>query len=421
MPIQIIIYNILYSTVILILLPFFVLAAVFVGKYRTGLLNRFGIIPYDFRIKVKGWENIWIHAASAGEIKCVLPLAEELVKKYPRANIVFTTTGINGQRMLKEVSRDIAACYLPLDLYFFIKPLVKLIKPKILVVAETEYWPNLFYLAKHQGAKIVIVNGRFSSKAVKRYSIAGPVIKKVFALTDVFAMRNQEDAEILSTLGAGREKIVITGDLKYEKPVVEKSRKEALETVLGPVLREKVLVLGSIHYKEAGEIFGAFRLIKALMPGVTLILAPRFMEEIPLFIGLIKTEGFSYAKRSKAGRVQVDIIILDTFGELTYAYGLCSVAFVGGSLVDGIGGHNLLEPVYLGKPVLFGPYAFNYKEMEEEVKNNLVGFLVKDSADMAEKACGLLNNAAMLGNIEKASIEFLEKRKGSLFKTLELL
>ena len=392
MPIQIIIYNVFSALIVLIIFPFLLISAVFFEKYRSGLLNRLGLIPFAFKRKVEGFENIWIHAASAGEIKCVLSLAEELKKKYPSANIVFTTTGINGQRMLKKVLKDTPACYLPLDLYFFIKPLVNIIKPKILIIAETEYWPNLFYLVKKKGAKIVVVNGRFSAKAVRRYRYVNPIINKVFALTDVFSMRSQEDYETLLALGVDRKKIYISGDLKYEKPLIDEGKKKTLETALRPVLREKVMVFGSVHYKEAGDILGAFKLIKTETPDFTLILAPRFMEEIPAFVDFIEAEGFSCIKRSSPGKEKVDIIILDTFGELSYAYGLCLAAFVGGSLADKIGGHNLLEPVYLGKPVLFGPYAFNFKEMEEEIKINLVGFLVKDAESLAERMNDLLNN-----------------------------
>ena len=421
MPLQIILFNLIYIPVIIILFPFILLAALLSPKYRDGLLNRFGFIPAAFKARVRGRENIWLHAASAGEVKCVLPLAEELLKKYPGANIVFTTTGINGQRMLKKAAGGYHACYLPLDLYFPVRVLVNLIKPKLLVVAETEYWPNLFYLAKKQGAKIVIVNGRFSSKGVKRYTAVAPLIKKVFALTDVFAMRSEEDAKTLFKLGVPEEKVVVTGDLKYEKPLIDKDKKEALESALRPIVNESVIAAGSVHYKEAGELLKAFRVIKSKLPETTLILAPRFMEEIPAFVDRIEEEKFSYVKRQKPGKQKVDIVILDTFGELTYAYGLCSVAFVGGSLADGIGGHNLLEPVYLGKPVLFGPFAFNFKEMEAEVKLNLAGFLVKNAEDMAVKVTDLLSSPAMLQNIEKAAAELLERRKGSLLKTVELM
>ncbi|MEI6846018.1 MAG: glycosyltransferase N-terminal domain-containing protein, partial [Candidatus Firestonebacteria bacterium] len=335
--------------------------------------------------------------------------------------IIFTTTGINGRRMLEMTSKDLNACFLPLDLYFLIKPLVKLINPKILVIAETEYWPNLFYLAKKQGAKIVVVNGRFSEKARKRYLSVAPVAKEVFALTDVFAMRSREDAAFLLTLGVANEKIAVTGDLKYEKPFIDREKKEALAAALGPVLKEKVIVFGSVHSGEAGEILKAFKLIRAEVSAITLILAPRFLEEISSFVSVIEAEGMSYTRRQTPGKEKVDIVILDSFGELSYAYELCSLAFVGGSLADGIGGHNLMEPLYHGKPVFFGPYAFNFKEMEEEVKINLTGFLVKDGGDLAVKTVDLLKSPLMLQNIRKATIEFLEKQKGSLSKTLELI
>ncbi|MCX5776303.1 MAG: hypothetical protein NTX32_01525 [Candidatus Firestonebacteria bacterium] len=421
MPLQLVIYNVLYLLLLLVLFPFLSVAALFFTKYKTGFLNRFGLIPPAFKKKVKGFENIWLHAASAGEVKCILPLVAELRKKYPAANIVFTTTGLNGQRMLGKAAKDIPACYLPLDFYFLLKPLVLLINPKILVVAETEYWPNLFYLAGKQGARLVVVNGRFSKKAVRRYRFTGPLIKKVFALTAAFAMRSREDAAILLKFGVSPEKIFITGDLKYEKPVINGDKKEALETALRPVLKEKIMVFGSVHYKEAGEILAAFKLIKAETPGITFILAPRFMEEIPALMALLEAESYFSVKRSNPGKVKADVVILDTFGELSYAYGLCAVAFVGGSLAGGIGGHNLLEPAYLGKPVLFGPHAFNFKEMATEIINKPAGFLVRDSAELAAKAAELLANPLMLQKIRQAAFELLENRKGSLLKTLELL
>lgn len=423
MPIQLLIYNGINIILLLLLLPFLCLLALFSPKYRDGFLNRFGILPYAFKKAAAGKENIWIHSASAGEVKCVLELAENLRRKYPSAQIVFTTTGINGQRMIKNAVQNAVTCYLPLDICFFIKPLAWIIKPKTLVVVETEYWPNLFYFAKKEGARIVLVNGRFSSKSISRYRSIKSLIKKTFSYVDRFAMRSPEDAKTLISLGAEEKKVEVTGDLKYEIPVIDPAKKAGLEALLKPVLKDKVLVLGSVHAREIPYLFEVLKRVREKTQGISVIIAPRFLEELGAFTKMLDKEAVRFIQRSKVSGSsdKPEVIVLDTIGELSIIYGLGTVAFVGGSLVDGIGGHNLLEPVYLGKPVLFGPYAYNFKEMAGEVKLNLAGFQVKNPEDMALKVNEMLGNPSMLASIAGVSKAMLEKKKGSLLKTLELI
>ncbi len=423
MPVQFIAYNAAFLALLAACLPILPLLLLFFPGKREGLLNRLGFISFAFKAKVYGKKNIWIHSASAGEIKCALELAAELKKKYPASQIVFTTTGINGQRMIKNTVQNAVACYLPLDFYFFIKPLVKIIKPEILVIVETEYWPNLFYLAKRAGAKIVAVNGRFSESSIKRYRLIRPLIKKTFSFVDLFGMRSPEDAAALLFLGGEAGKIVVTGDLKNEIPVLEPLKKQVLEAVLKPVLNEKTVVFGSVHAAEIPQIKEVIKQLREKTPGVSVIIAPRFLEEIPEFVKMLEEAGVKYIRRSglKSGSAKMEAVILDTIGELSLVYGLGTAAFVGGSFADGIGGHNLLEPVYFGKPVFFGPYAYNYKDMAEEVKLSLVGFKVKDAFDMAMKINDMLADTSLPAKIAEAAQVLLEKKKGSLAKTLALI
>ncbi len=423
MPLELLIYNGILFLLIVVFFPFFLFPAIFISKYREGLAGRLGFVSAAFKAKVCGKENIWIHSASAGEVKCVLELAEALKKKYPGSQIVFTTTGVNGQRMLKNAVKNAVTCYLPLDFHYFIKPLVNLIKPKILVAVETEYWPGLFYLSKRQGARVVLVNGRFSKKAVKRYRFISFLIKKTFFFVDLFAMRSSEDAATLLSLGAPGDKIVVTGDLKNEIPVVDLGKKAALEAVLTPVLKEQVLVLGSVHYREIPYFKDILKYTLEEKAALTVIIAPRFLEEAWAFVKMLEETGVPYIKRSslKGGGNKTGVVILDTIGELSVVYSLASAAFVGGSFVDGIGGHNLLEPVYFGKPVFFGPYTPNFKEMADELELKLLGYKVIDASGLTMQVTAVLKDSALLKKIAEISEVFLESKKGSMIKTLDLI
>jgi len=232
MFIMMLLYDMLVFLLLLIALIPFLLLLPFFPLWRHKLPERFGIFSKEIKGKLKSGNNIWIHAASAGEARCIIPLVERMQKELTGYSFVFSVTTRNGRKVLESHFKSPLLFYLPLDFIPFIAATVKAVKPKLLVAVETEIWPGLFYMVKRTGGKIVTVNCRFSNKNIGKYRLIKPFFKRVLNLADYYGMRNEEDAAVIRTLGVDDSRIFLTGDLKYEKPVLNiEKQKEVMNSV----------------------------------------------------------------------------------------------------------------------------------------------------------------------------------------------
>lgn len=419
MRIILVIYNLVMVSILVIGSPIFFILTISSPKWKDGILERFGILKKTLKNRIRNTPNIWFHSASIGECKSIISLAKRIKDKF---NIVFTTTTLGGKKILKEYFSDSIIFYLPIDIYFFIKPVVKLINPKILIVAETEIWPNLFYLVKKNNGNIVIVNGRISKKSFKWYIKIKRIFSKVLYLVDKFGMRTEEDAKFIEKLGAKVNKIVVTGDLKFETFLINNSKQKEITDLIVPLCYDNIIVCGSVHLCEIKILLESFKTVLGKFKNLTLIVVPRFLEEVLKMENLITKYNFKYLKRSNISKNQdkYEIIVVDSIGELNYIYQIASLTFVGGSLSP-IGGHNILEPVFFGKVVIFGPFIQNFNEIAEEIKGNSLGFLVKNQEELVNKIIELLNNKNLLTEISIKSKQFLEKRRGAVYRNMEII
>ncbi|MFH1824687.1 MAG: glycosyltransferase N-terminal domain-containing protein [Candidatus Firestonebacteria bacterium] len=416
------VYNLVMISIFIMGLPIFFILIISLPKWKDSILERFGILKKPLKDKIKNNPNIWFHSASMGEGKSIVLLAKRIKDKFSKYNLVFTTTTLAGKKILKEYFSDSIIFYLPIDIYFFMKPVVKLINPKILIVAETEIWPNLFYLVKKNKGDIIIVNGRISKKSFKWYIKVKKIFSKVLRLVDKFGMRSEEDAKAIKELGAEPNKVIVTGDLKFEIFLINNSKQKEITDLILPRCCRHIIVCGSVHLCEMKILLESFKTILNKFKNLTLIVVPRFLEEVPEMENLIAKYNFKYFKRSNISRNKdkYEIIIVDSLGELSYIYQMANLAFVGGSLSN-IGGHNILEPIFFGKPVLFGPYVQNFNEIAGEIKGNSLGFLVRNQEELANKILELLNNKNLLSRISVESKQFLEKRRGVVCKNMEII
>ncbi len=415
-----IIYNALALAVLVAGSPVFLFYAVFSKKWRSGLLMRFGVLPAGLRKKLKESRNLWLHAASAGEVKCMASFCVRLKEKFPDRNIVLSVATANGMKMAAKALPGIQAFYLPLDIWFFVKPVVKAVAPEAFIVAETEIWPSLYYAVKQQGGKIIIVNGRFSKKNLKKYIFISPLISETFRLVDAFGMRNNGDLEYLKRIDRKVLNAFVTGDLKYETVYTDPEKAEWLRADLEPYLNKNVIAAGSVHLKEAGELLAGVLVAAKSLQNLTFIVAPRFLEEAADFEALFLAAGIRTVKRSELkGNKKAGVVILDTLGELTAVYGLCGAAFVGGTLAEGIGGHNMLEPLFFGKKVIFGRFYPNFQEIGDEILAAALGVKVANGKELGEALLRVIKDSPR--EVSEKADSFIKGRQGSLKKNLELV
>jgi 3-deoxy-D-manno-octulosonic-acid transferase len=423
---------VLYSLLILILgvivSPYLAYQAIRYKKYIGSLGQRMGYLPVSFNLD--GEESIWIHAVSVGETMTVRALIADLRRRYPNLRIFLSTTTMAGQQVARRNVHDVdAVFYLPLDLPFIVRRTLRLVKPRLFVMMETEIWPNLLRQCKRMGVATVMVNGRISSRSYPRYKLAGPFFRRVFGDVDRFCMQTDESARRVLDIGADPARVVVTGSLKFD------SLEMPGATALGGrghnrVLRyfrmtsgRSVIVAGSTMREEEQLVLQAFRRIKASTANPLLVLAPRHPERFAEVAQLARDQAFVTAKRSDLpidAEPRADVVVLDTIGELAQVYQIATAVFVGGSLVD-TGGHNILEPAVFGKPIVFGPHMHNFKEIAEAFIAQDAAVQVAGVRGLEEALLALLTDPVQRARLGAAARALVESNRGAKDKCLAII
>jgi 3-deoxy-D-manno-octulosonic-acid transferase len=384
---------------------------------------RFGLFPSNINEelkKIKDEKIVWFHAASVGESSSLLPIIERFRNSFPEYKIVISTMTNDGREIIrKHVKEPYISFLLPFDIHFIIGKIVKKIKPKLLIDTETEIWPNFIRLVKKYNGKILLINGRISTRSYKLYSLVKFFLKHVFSLIDVFSMVSESDAKRIVALGAPHTRIRISGYSKFDVIPSKISIDKQFENFIG---NRKIIVAGSTRENEENIILQAFKKVLEKEKNALLIIAPRHISRVNAVAEIIEKEGFSYIKRSEIDSYgkDVEVILVDTMGELPSIYKFAECAFVGGSLVN-VGGHNVLEPAFWAKPVLFGPYTDNFKECVEELKRTGGGIEVKDENDLAYWFLELISNNEKSKEIGFAARKVVMLGRGCAEKNLELI
>ncbi len=355
----------------------------------TNWRERLGLWPKEWERELRAKAPfLWAHAASVGEATLTLSLLGELRQKVPWPFLVTTVTPQGLEVASRGADLAIPA---PLDLRPVVRRFFDEIRPRGLLVAETELWPNLLGEARRRGVPTVLFNGRISRKSFRRFMAFKPLFKRVLEGFTLILARSEEDAERLLHLGAPAERVKVTGELKLYHPRGSPSPPTTLREELGLTEGHRLIVAGSTHPGEEEVVLRAFKELKGKFPDLRLLLAPRHVRRADDVQSLAQKEGFTTTKRSSGGRGW-DVMVLDTTGELKDLYALASVAFVGGSLIRGVGGHNLLEPLAHGKVVLFGPHVENFAPVADKVLQSGAGIQVKDGCHLEAIIEDLLTN-----------------------------
>jgi 3-deoxy-D-manno-octulosonic-acid transferase len=419
-------YSILALALFVAVSPWFLYQAIRYRKYIGSLSQRMGYLPVSFNMD--GEQSIWIHAVSVGEVLSARPLARDLRARYPHHRIFLSTTTMTGQAIARRSLQDAdGVFYFPFDLGVFVRRTLDVVRPRLFLMMETEIWPNLLRECRRRGIKTAIVNGRLSQRSYPRYRLARTFIRVVLDNVDSFCVQSEESARRFIDLGANPGRVTVTGSLKFDSldlaPTVQaRARDRVLRYFRIPASRP-VIVAGSTMKGEEAAVLTAFRRVRSSAPQTLLIVAPRHVERAADVELMCRHEGFRTARRSELpidAEPRVDVVVLDTIGELATLYQVATVAFVGGSLVD-TGGHNILEPAVCGKPIVFGPHMSNFAEIAQAFLANVAGVQVKGDRELADVLVALMADPIRRARLGAAARALVEANRGAKDKSLAVL
>jgi 3-deoxy-D-manno-octulosonic-acid transferase len=344
-------------------LPYWLLAMATSGKYREGLSERLGWVPDRLR-EGDARKTIWVHAVSVGEVLAASRLVNELSACAPQYRVLLSTTTRTGQRLARERTGANHAFYFPLDFPWIVRRYLRVLDPVLLVLVETELWPNLLTACRQNAIPVAVVNGRISDRSLPRYLRLRRQWKGILSGVSIVLAQSQEDVKRLKAIGAPAGRVSFAGNLKFD---VRSAEPAPITTTLREKLPTgtRVLVCGSTLEGEEEILLDAFHQLLKTIPDCVMILAPRHPERFGRVVQLMKNRKEMCVRRSNWMKRPVKIkpgtvILLDSIGELASVYALASVAFVGGSLVPA-GGHNPLEPAQFAVPVVMGNHYANFR------------------------------------------------------------
>jgi len=409
-----ILYNLILIIVTIVLSPYILFKLLTVPKYRGGISQKLGRVRKGVLRVLNNTRPIWVHAVSVGEVMAAHPLIRDLRKKYPNRKFILSTVTVTGNYTAKQrVPEADAVFYFPFDYPWIVRRVIKIINPAIVLVAETEIWPNFFRELKRQGIPSALINGRISPKSYGNYLKFKTFFTQVFEQVTLFCMQSEEDAVRIKDIGASADKVTITGNLKFDQKI---PTAQQLPVSIAPGRR--VITAGSTHRGEEAILLEIYGRLRKRYPDLVLIIAPRHPERFDEVCGIITSAGYECQRRTRTKGPVKDVVLLDTIGELRAFYGLCDIAFVGGSLVK-VGGHNLLEPAAMKKPVIFSSYMFNFKEISEALIRAGGGIMVKDKDELYGKLDNLLADKELASSIGEKAFKVIAENSGATTRTID--
>jgi len=418
-------YSFALSILFVLLLPYFIFQAFKHGKYFANFKERLGHLPDS--INDNNRPTLWIHTVSVGEFNAARPLIERIRQAFPNYRLVVSTTTITGQKLARaEYPHKLdRVFYFPFDWKFSVRRALNSIRPAAVIILETELWPNFLRECKNRGIVSIIVNGRISPRSFSRYSRIGGFISGVLNDVSLLIMQSEADAERVRRLGADDLRIQVCGNLKYDVTVRSQEsgvRSQELNEQFHLSSSKHLLVAGSTAPDEEKILLQAFNQVRQHngLEDTRLLIAPRHPERFNEVASLLADSKFTFARRSEkesAAPQNVDVILLDTIGELTAAYEFAGVVFVGGSLVPK-GGHNIIEPAAFAKPILVGSHTENFRQIISDFAHAdaIVQIRAKedDSAQaFAQQVIYLLTENEQAQAMGKRALDILLKNRGA--------
>ncbi len=420
------VYSFLLTLILLAWSPSMLLTMLRRSSYREGWTERTGRYPQSLRSRLRAVQPVWIHAVSVGEVGAASILANLWRVRRPTLPLVVSTvTGTGREVARRSLPQAAAVVYFPIDLPTVVHRALATVRPRLVLLTETEIWPNFLRACATSKIPVVIINGRLSERSFSRYRLVRPFIRRVLQCVDLFCMQTGADAKRILALGASPERVHVVGNLKFDavrhadtSSVAEQWRRE-----LQIDAQRQVLVAGSTHAGEEELLLQAFCRLRGEFPDLLLILAPRHPERVAQVETVIAAHGVAVVRRSALPHRRngaKEVILLDTVGELSGLYAVGSISFVGGSLISR-GGHNLLEPALHGRPVLFGPHMENFIEASAYFVEQGAAIQVSDAAELTRQLARLLRDPGAREIMGQAAMVALAAHQGACERTATLL
>jgi len=414
----------LYLFALVLLSPWLVWRGLRTGRYRNHLgAKLFG------RVKVANPERkpvAWFHAVSVGEVHLLGTVVAAFRKRHPDWHIAISSTTDTG--LAEAVARfpDCSVFAYPLDFSWACANAIKAVNPAIILLAESEMWPNFLAAAARRNVPVVLFNARQSPRSFKRLKVvAGLARRLLFRHVSLFAAQSQDYAERFQLLGVPAEKIVVTGSVKYDGATGDKDSPKAKELARLIVRNNPIIwVAGSTHAPEEEIVLDVWNKVGAGYPDLVLILVPRHPDRFDEAEGLIKKRNFGCVRRSKIVEPLAEvpqIVLLDTVGELGAAWSLAEIGFVGGTFDGKRGGQSMIEPAGYGVPTLFGPHVWNFRDAANRLIEAGGAIMVKDAAELEVKMLELLADPARLREMGERAKALVQEQQGATARTMDAI
>jgi len=426
------VYSLLFTLGVILTAPYYLWRMR--GRIFSGAdwRERLGYLPAKFEdAQLNAPGGVWVHAVSVGETLAAAGLVQALQKECPERRIFLSCVTRAGRVVGETRLPDVAGhFYLPLDFRFAVRRAFARVQPALLMIVETELWPNLLRTARENGARVLLVNARLSSRSFSGYRRVRPFMRGILDCVDWIGAQTTQDAERFIALGASPDRVTVTGNLKFDgKPPQAGKLASQLRVGLAGAQRGPVLIAASTMLGEEPMLLQAWNEIRKQHPKAVLILVPRHPNRFEAVAQLLSESGRSFIRRAtlEAGAQELahqlatpEILLLDTVGELAEVLEVADVVFVGGSLVP-TGGHNLLEPAYWGKPILFGRHMENFRDIAQLFLEAGAATTVQDHDDLARRVHELLQDEGKRKEMGKRANQLLEQGSGATERTLERL
>jgi len=416
-------YNFFLTSLLIVTIPYFGLRSLISKRFRKALPQRLGFFQSPSFKK-----PTWVHAASVGEVICAIPLLKKIKKELPDSKIVLTTmTSTGNETARSRVPEADQILFVPIDHPLILRKSIKKIHPGLLLIAETEFWPNLLRSFGKRGIPTILFNGRISQKSFRRYHLFKFFFKECLKFISRFLMQTEEDRERVVRIGVESQKTKAVGNLKFDQtfPPFTQETLSKMAGALGFHAEKKVLIAGSTHSGEDEILTSLYKELKKIEPNLLLVLAPRHLERLEEVEGVLRKEKVSWLRKTslptrpgQSAQESPEVILLDTMGELMSIYSLGTLVFVGGSLVR-IGGHNPLEPLFFRKCVFFGPHMFHFSEISSRLIEAGGAIRVSGEEELFSQLRRLLFDQQAREEVGEKGYQFLQKHQGATERTFE--
>jgi len=422
---------VLYTLLLLLggvgLLPHILWRCLRGATYHHDLAERFGYGIVSSTTAQAASGCLWFHAASVGEVQGVQPIIARLHTCMPEFPIVLSVFTPAGKHIAQRIVPEAASIFvLPLDLPWLMRRMMQCLRPCAVIVQETELWPNLFHTAARQHIPVLLVNGRLSARAFQRYRCLRPLMRRVLADVTLCLVQSEESARRFQQLGMDARRLQITGNTNIDRALLAPAQSNHTHPLAPLVIGRRLLVAGSTHEGEERVLLSVYRRLYALYPDLLLVLAPRHLERVATVVRHVQAYNCRAVRRSWCEDGQtVDlagatVIVLDTMGELATLYSLCTVAFIGGSLVP-IGGHNALEPAMFAKPLLFGPHMHHFPELASLLQQGGGAVQVQGEEELYERLIYLLTHPEAGKTMGRCALAAITENRGALERTCKAI